>query len=84
MIFFFWADACPPKISEAKQKDKLVLLTSFIIKAYLSMNCRIFIDGPFLSYSDWMGKVINSLEYVSIEHYIEEEMPLIKSSNQRK
>jgi len=48
------------------------------------MNCRIFIDGPFLSYSDWMGKVINSLEYVSIEHYIEEEMPLIKSSNQRK
>lgn len=48
------------------------------------MNCLIIIVGPFLGYSDWMGKVINSLEYVSIEHYMEEEMPLIKASNQRK
>jgi hypothetical protein len=67
-----------------KQKDKLVLLTSFIIKAYLSMNCQIFIAGSFLDYSDWMGKGINSLESVHIEHYVEEEMPQSKVSNQRK
>ncbi len=48
------------------------------------MNCQIFIAGSFLDYSDWMGKGINSLESVHIEHCVEEEMPQSKVSNQRK
>lgn len=48
------------------------------------MNCQIFIACLFLDYSDWMGKGINSLESVHIEHYVEEEMPQSKVSNQRK